>query len=87
MRPSLPRRSGNRGRNQRTAASRVSGRRLMVAKAYPVSPKMQAAVDDLKALVFRAYPDATFRLARSPDEADALVLWVIVDVDDLEDVG
>src|ERR687885_2605133 len=49
-------------------------------------PRMRQAVEDLKGLVRQRYPDATFRLSRSPEEPRALHLWTTVDLEDLDAV-
>ena len=49
-------------------------------------PRMRQAVEELKGLVRQHYPDATFRLSRSPEEPRALHLWTTVDLEDLDAV-
>lgn len=43
---------------------------------------MQAAIEELKALVRERYPDATFQVTRSPDDPRTLHLLTTVDVPD-----
>lgn len=60
---------------------------MTVDDALKLSPKMLAAVDELKRLVLDRYPDAQFRLGRGPDEPEAVHLKAIVDIDDLDEVA
>jgi hypothetical protein len=47
---------------------------------------MQRAVAELRGLVQRHYPTATFRVGRGSDDPEAIHLWAIVDVDDPDEV-
>jgi hypothetical protein len=49
-------------------------------------PRMHAAVEELKDLVPQHYPDATFRVARSPEKRRIVHLWTTVDVEDTDEV-
>lgn len=49
-------------------------------------PRMQAAVEELKALVHERYPEATFRVTRSPEDHQTVLLKPVVDVDDRDEV-
>ena len=51
-----------------------------------LSPRMQAAVDELKRLVREHYPDATFRVVRSAEAPRIVHLWATVDVADIDEV-
>src|SRR4051812_48659351 len=51
-----------------------------------LSVEMRAAVGDLKSLILSRYPGAEIQVGRSPDEADAIVLWTAIDIDDLDEV-
>ena len=44
-------------------------------------PRMQQAVEELKGLVRERYPEAGFRVARSPEDPRIIHLWAIVDED------
>jgi hypothetical protein len=43
-------------------------------------------VDELEALILQRYPDATFRVTRSPDEPAVIHLLATVDVEDTDTV-
>src|SRR2546430_1530660 len=49
-------------------------------------PRMQAAIEELKGLVRERYPEATFRIARSPENPRSIHLMTTVDVEDRDDV-
>jgi hypothetical protein len=48
-------------------------------------PRIQAALDELRGLVLRRFPEATFTVARG-DDPDGIYLTATVDVDDLDEV-
>jgi len=52
-----------------------------------LEPKMQAAADELTALVRARYPEAQFRLSRSEEDSAIIHLTTIVDVDDPDEVA
>jgi hypothetical protein len=47
---------------------------------------MQRAIAELRGLVQRHYPTATFRVSRGFDDPEAIHLWATVDVDDPDEV-
>ncbi len=49
-------------------------------------PRMHAAIEELKGLVREHYPDATFRVTRSPEDRKTVLLKPVVDVDDRDEV-
>lgn len=49
-------------------------------------PRMQAAIEELQGLVRAKYPDATFRVSRSPEDRRAIHLLTTVDVEDRDEV-
>ena len=49
--------------------------------------KIEAAAEELKAIIRATYPDAQFQLARAADDRDAWNLWTLVEADDLDDVS
>ena len=51
-----------------------------------LTSRMQGAVDELKMLVRSRYPDATFRVARSPEDAKSIDIWTSVDLDEPDQV-
>ena len=50
------------------------------------SPRMEAALEELKDLVRRRYPEATFRVARSPESPEIVLPQPVVNVDDRDAV-
>jgi len=50
------------------------------------NPKVQHALDELKAMILARYPGAHFRVSRGQDDPAAIHLVAIVDVDDTEEV-
>ncbi|HZU07460.1 MAG TPA: hypothetical protein VFB73_15965 [Chloroflexota bacterium] len=59
---------------------------MKTQRAPKLSPRMQAAIEELKALVRAHYPDATFRVARSPEEPGSIELIATVDAADTDAV-
>jgi hypothetical protein len=57
-----------------------------VARTYPMSAKMRAAVQELAGLIRGAFPEAQFGLHKDPDDPSTTILVATVDVDDLEEV-
>jgi hypothetical protein len=51
-----------------------------------VTPRMQRALFELQALISKRYPDATFRVTRSPENPETVLLKPVVDVDDRDEV-
>jgi hypothetical protein len=51
-----------------------------------MSPKLQAAVQELSDLIRAKYPHAQFALKPHPEEPSYMLLLATVDVDDLDDV-
>src|SRR5262245_51307543 len=49
--------------------------------------KVKEAAEELKGLIRAKYPDAEFKLVRAVDQQRSWHLWVMVDVDDLDDIG
>jgi hypothetical protein len=47
---------------------------------------MREALDELKDLVRQRYPDATFRVARSPENPETVLLKPVIDVEDRDEV-
>lgn len=47
---------------------------------------MQSAIDELKGLVREHYPNATFQVARSPENRKTILLKPVVDVEDRDEV-
>ena len=51
-----------------------------------LTPRMRQAVEELKGLVRQRYPDATFQVARSPEEPGTVHLLTTIDREDLDEV-
>ena len=51
-----------------------------------LQPRMRQAVEELKGLVREHYPDATFQVARSPEEPGTVHLLATIDREDLDEV-
>ena len=49
--------------------------------------KVKEAAEELKGLIRAKYPDAEFKLVRAVDQQRSWHLWVMVEVDDLDDVS
>ena len=49
-------------------------------------PRIDAALDELRALVRQRYPDATFAVTPSPDDPSIVHLVTEVDLDDTEEL-
>lgn len=59
---------------------------MSVERALDLSPRMHAALEELKGLVRQRYPDATFRVAPSPESPETVLLKPVVDVEDRDEV-
>ena len=55
-------------------------------RAPEVTPRMQQALSELQVLILKRYPDATFRVTRSPENPKTVLLKPVVDVDDRDEV-
>ncbi len=47
---------------------------------------MQQAIEELKKIIRQKYPEATFRIERSPEDPRIIHLMPIVDVEDTDEV-
>ena len=61
-------------------------------QGYPLSDfdldeRTRQAIEELQTAITARYPTTTFELARSPDDADSLLLLATADVDDPDEVG
>ena len=54
--------------------------------AEEMTPRVRSALDELEAMIRRRYPQATFRVAHSPDDPAVIHLLATVDVDDTDAV-
>ena len=52
----------------------------------PPQCRLQEAIEELKGLVLRHYPSATFGVCAAPDEPGSIELLTYVDIEDTEDV-
>jgi hypothetical protein len=59
---------------------------MRTEQAPRLSPRMQQAVDELTGLVRTHYPEATFRVSRSPEDRRGIHLLATVDVEDTDTV-
>ncbi|MGE3271886.1 MAG: hypothetical protein AB7P40_24240 [Chloroflexota bacterium] len=58
----------------------------MARNVVPTEPKMEAALDELRACILAHFPQATFRVVPSPEERGAVHLKAMVDVEDTDAV-
>ncbi len=56
------------------------------AAALALGSRMRGAIETVRVMIGREYPSATFRLSRGPDDADQVLLWATVDLEDPEEV-
>ncbi len=54
-------------------------------RKFPVTPRLEEALDELKGLIANHYPEALFNVGEGEDP-DGLYLTVTVDVEDMGDV-
>jgi hypothetical protein len=59
---------------------------MSVEQALAVAPRMHEALEELKDMLRQRYPDATFRVARSPENPETVLLKPVVDVADRDEV-
>jgi hypothetical protein len=53
---------------------------------YGLDPRMQGAVDEVRAIIRQRYPEASFSVSRGIDEPEQIHLTTAVDIDDPDDV-
>ena len=59
----------------------------MTAERLPARDlRLQSALEELRGLILRHYPDARFEISRGIDDPEAVHLVAAVDADDLDDV-
>ena len=51
-----------------------------------LTPRMREALSELEGLIREHYPDAVFRVTRSPDDTRAVLLMTTLDIDDRDAV-
>ena len=56
------------------------------ASTEDLDPRMESALEELRGMIARPYPTASFEISRSQDEPDNVHLRVIVDLDDADEV-
>src|SRR5215216_6229715 len=54
-------------------------------RLIPITPRLEEAIDELKGLIVRHYPDATFTVSEGEDP-DGIYLTAAVDVEDMGEV-
>ena len=59
---------------------------MSAVQELQVSARMQGSLAELRGLILEHYPDAKFRVSRSPDDPEAVHLRAVVDVDDIDEV-
>ncbi len=59
---------------------------MKTERELKLRPRMQAAIEELKGLIREHYPDATFRVTRSPEDPRSIHLMTTVDVPDTTEV-
>jgi len=59
---------------------------MTVERIPEFTPRMQQALSELQKLISKRYPDATFRVTRSPENPETVLLKPVVDVDDRDEV-
>lgn len=59
---------------------------MKTERAVRLSPGMTRAIEELKRLVQTDYPEATFRVTRSPDDDRTIHLMTEMDLEDTADV-
>ena len=59
---------------------------MTVERTPKFTPAMQKAISELQGLISKRYPDATFRITRSPESPKTVLLKPVVDVDDRDEV-
>ncbi|HTE84546.1 MAG TPA: hypothetical protein VK821_07420 [Dehalococcoidia bacterium] len=59
---------------------------IAVGRKPKLAPRMRQAVSELKRLLAKQYPEATFRVGRSPEDAAIVHLITVVDVPDTTQV-
>lgn len=51
-----------------------------------LSARMESAIEELKGLIRQHYPDATFKITRSPENKNTILLKPVVDVEDRDEI-
>src|SRR5947209_1821237 len=51
-----------------------------------LDPSVQSAVDELREVISRRYPSASFDIVSDPDETENVDMWTTVDLDDPDEV-
>lgn len=59
---------------------------MSVERGPDVSPRLHAALEELKGLVRQHYPEATFQIVPSPENPETILLKPVVDVEDRDEV-
>ncbi len=59
---------------------------MTTERVHDLDPHMEQALEELKDIVQRRYPDATFEVAAGQDEPEAVHLIATVDLEDLDEV-
>ncbi len=59
---------------------------MSVSCETKLTPRLEKGILELEALILARYPDATFRVSRSPEDRRSVHLVVTVDIDDRDEV-
>jgi hypothetical protein len=59
---------------------------VKIDQSFKLEPQLQAAVDELAAMIAASYPSAQFQVTRHPEESTTILLEAIVDIDDTDQV-
>jgi hypothetical protein len=59
---------------------------MSVEQAIDVAPRMHKAIVELKDMLRQRYPDASFRVALSPENPETVLLKPVIDVEDRDEV-
>lgn len=59
---------------------------MIASCAVKLTPRVEQGIHELEAMLLARYPDATFRVSRSPEDRRSVHLVVTVDVDDRDEV-
>jgi hypothetical protein len=59
---------------------------MTAERADREDPRLQSAIEELRGLILRRYPDATFSLSRGHDDPEIIHLNATVDVEDLDEI-
>lgn len=59
---------------------------MTTEQALAVAPRMHEALEELQEMLRQHYPDVTFRVTKSPENPQTVLLKPVVDVEDRDEV-